>query len=233
MRIVFLLGCILACMIGCVACPNAPCHAAIVLKISDVTILRSTLPTTVLIPITAYSDEPGLKLSGFNLNFDIGGDGQASLPLGVTLPAALPDDKSIIASGGEVNAQSWFLITVTAVGIGLTSSDILITGNSPAFQTDIAIQGDPALLTGGTLLFQLALNLDPSVANRVDVTMPSELNAVLPFMTDSLGNELAVNYLPGSVTLTSVPEPGAAALALMGMTVVTGMRPFRRRVARR
>lgn len=187
-------------------------HADIVLKVGDVQVQRTALPDRVLVPILAISDDPTLKLSGFNLNFDIGGDGQAPLGAGIELPAALPDDQRIIATGGESNVRNWFMMTVNAANGGLTSSDILINGNSPELATDYAIFGNPNALTGGKILFNLALNLKPSVTNQVRITMPSELGA-LPFMTDQYGNALVVNYLPGSITvLNSVPEPGSMLL---------------------
>jgi len=215
----------MAWLLVCSSC----CLGEIVVKISDVFVDRSQLQNTILIPIFAISDDPELKLSGFNWNFDIGGDGQGPLPLGVTLPAPLPDSNSIIATGGEVNAQNWFLITVAASNGGLTQSDLLITGNSPAFQTDIAIFGNPSALTGGTLLFNLALRLDHAVADRVEITMPSELE-VLPFTTDSFGNALQVTFLPGSITLTAVPEPGSGLLVLgaVGGWVIRKRRRCRR-----
>lgn len=188
--------------------PSNALHADIVLKIADVTVQRTMLPDRVLVPILAISDDPNLKLSGFNLNFDIGGDGQAPLGAGIELPASLPDDKRIIATGGESNVRNWFMMTVNAANGGLTASDILINGNSPELATDYSIFGNPNALTGGKILFNLALNLKPTVADKVLITMPSELGA-LPFMTDQFGNALVVNYLPGSITLlSSVPEPG-------------------------
>ena len=187
-------------------------RAEIVLKVGDVQVQRTALPDRVLVPILAISDDPNLKLSGFNLNFDIGGDGQAPLGTGIALPATLPDDQRLIATGGESNARNWFMMTVNAASGGLTSSDILINGNSPELATDYSIFGNPNALTGGKILFNLALNLKPTVANQVLITMPSELGA-LPFMTDQFGNALVVNYLPGSITvLNSVPEPGAMLL---------------------
>ncbi|MBM3966330.1 MAG: hypothetical protein FJ308_14890 [Planctomycetes bacterium] len=189
--------------------PSNALHAEIVLKVGDVQVQRTTLPDRVLVPILAISDDPSLKLSGFNLNFDIGGDGQAPLGAGIELPAALPDDKRIIATGGESNVRNWFMMTVNAANGGLIASDILINGNSPELATDYSIYGNPNALTGGKILFNLALNLKPTVADKVLITMPSELGA-LPFMTDQYGNGLVVNYLPGSITvLSSVPEPGS------------------------
>ncbi len=206
--------------------------AEIVLKVGDVQVQRASLPNQVLVPVVAISDDPNLKLSGFQLNFDIGGDGQRPLGTGIALPAALPDDKRIIATGGESNARNWFMMTVDAADGGLTASDILINGNSPASAADFSIYGDPRGLTGGALLFNLAFHLSPSVADQVKITMPSELDA-LPFMTDAFGNPLSVNYLPGSITVfSSVPEPGTLLLlsCCASCAIVVRMRTRKPRV---
>lgn len=205
--------------------PSIRLDAAVVLKIGDVTYLRSDLPRIALVPFIAISDTP-LSVSGFNFNIDIGGDGQGPLPTGVTLPAALPDNQRIIARGGEANDRMWLMDTVDARNATLTLTDIFIIGNG-GVGTDIPILGNTSDLSGGSILFFLALQLDASVGNRIDFTMPNEL-VELPQLTDSLGNALTVNYLPGSITISAVPEPGSIALCSILTAVICGMRAPRR-----
>lgn len=189
--------------------------ANIVLKIGDVTVIRENLPQLVLVPFIAISDTD-IKVSGFNFNIDIGGDGQGPLPTGVSLPASLPDTDRIIARGGEANAKNWSMQTVDAGGASLTLSDIFVIGNG-GVGADIPILGNSGNLTGGATLFYLALNLDTTVADRIEITMPSELGD-LPQLSGATGNALTVTYLPGSITLQSIPEPGSAWL-LFGVAI--------------
>lgn len=205
--------------------PTIRLDAAVVLKIGDVTYLRSDLPELALVPFLAISDTP-LAVSGFNFNIDIGGDGQGPLPTGVTLPAALPDNQRIIVRGGEANARNWLIDTVDARNATLTLTDIFIIGNG-GVGTDIPILGNTSNLSGGSILFFLALQLDPSVGNRIDLTMPTEL-VELPQLTDSLGNALTVTYLPGSINISAVPEPGSIALCSMLTAGWFGIRTLRR-----
>ncbi|MFO0012731.1 MAG: hypothetical protein ACK553_08320 [Planctomycetota bacterium] len=200
-------------------------HAGIVLKVGDVAYLRSELPKLALVPFLAISDSP-LSVSGFNFNIDIGGDGQGPLPVGVTLPASLPDNQRLIARGGEVNARNWLVDTVDARNATLTLTDIFIIGNG-GVGTDIPIQGNTSNLTGGSILFYLALQLDSRVADRINITMPNEL-VELPQLTDSLGNALTVTYLPGSITLSAVPEPGSIALTIVVLSGCCSSRTIRR-----
>jgi hypothetical protein len=204
----------------CWILPSPVLLADVVLKIGDVTVLRQDLPGLVLVPFTAISDTD-IKVSGFNFNIDIGGDGQAPLPTGVSLPTSLPDNQRIIARGGEANAKSWLIDTVDARNASLSLTDIFIIGNG-GIGTDIPIVGNTGDLTGGAILFYLALNLDTNVSDRIEFTMPNEL-VELPQLTDSLGNALSVNYLPGSITISSVPEPGAAWL-LSAVVIALGRR---------
>lgn len=196
-------------------------EAAVVLKIGDVTYLRSELPQLALVPFVAISDSPTL-VSGFNFNIDIGGDGQGPLPTGVTLPAPLPDNQRIIVRGGSANANNWLIDTVDARAATLTLTDIFVIGNG-GFGFDIPIQGNTTDLTGGSILFYLALQLDASVGGRIDFTMPNEL-VELPQLTDTFGNALTVTYIPGSITISSVPEPGSLLFSAMVITGTFGWR---------
>jgi hypothetical protein len=204
----------------CWILPSPVLLADVVLKIGDVTVLRQDLPGLALVPFMAISDTD-IRVSGFNFNIDIGGDGQAPLPNGVSLPASLPDNQSIIARGGSANANLWLIDTVDAQQAFLSLTDIFVIGNGIG-RPDIPILGNTTDLTGGATLFYLALNLDASVSDRVEITMPNEL-VDLPQLTDSAGKTLTVTYIAGSITISSVPEPGAAWL-LSAVVIAIGRR---------
>ncbi|MCU0707248.1 MAG: hypothetical protein MUF23_03055 [Pirellula sp.] len=193
-------------LLSCIL-PSPILLANVVLKIGDVTVLRQDLPQLVLVPFTAISDTD-IKVSGFNFNIDIGEDGQV-LPTGVSLPVDhLPDTERIIAQGGEANARNWNVVTEDARIAFLSLSDIFVIGNGGVGQ-DIPILGNTGNQTGGATLFYLALNLDTTVSDRIDITMPNESDD-LPFLSGSASEALKVTYLSGSITISNVPEPSSA-----------------------
>lgn len=232
------------CMIGVVigvffAAIANPANGDIVVWAGETTVPYSSLPSMgpgldVAVPI-CVSSPTVTSVTGFNLQFEIGGEATPGLiPTGVNYPATL-QDMGNVAKGGEVAAKSWPLITTADATLEPAFSMSDINTDSTNSANPIAVGTGPGVIPaavcgGNTHLFDLIIRVDasvttPTVEKRIPINIPDETGP-FPFLNQTSETAQAVEFLTGddpgagAIVITPIPESGSAILlGFIGLTV--------------
>ncbi|MCY2983575.1 MAG: PEP-CTERM sorting domain-containing protein [Planctomycetota bacterium] len=188
-------------------------QAGLILQFQTKTVAQSSLPTTVGIDVSAYSDSGPISVSGFDLLIDLKGPGGtfsgAGLPPGFAPASGFISNPAITTGTGTALSPTTGPFDSWIAAGGSPSSSISISTNS----------SNPTNLF--TLNYNVAGGTGPGLYALSFVNTVNDPS----YVYDSSANEIAgVQFLGGGINITAVPEPSSMVLATLAVLGGAGIR---------
>ena len=177
-------------------------EAALVLQIQNTTVNPASLPTTVGVDVSVYSDSGAVLTPAFDLKFDVQGPGLTfvgqGLPTGITAAGRFLTNPAISSGAG----------TAIVVGANITR-DFYVNADGA---TAISISSDS---NNPTRLFTMNFNVASGTTGFNPITFVN--SGAFGLYDDTLDrNPITIATLTnGGIGVAAVPEPSALAFAMI------------------